>query len=498
MYCLINNLPVITKAATEIVMQMDRMKYRDIYFAIEQAATDPKIMLGGPMGFAILANEGSTTANKDTFFYDIFTSDVESFAPKFIDQLSGLDAPYKCSINIEVTIPRKLYVLWVDLRPIARIMNLEKYRGVEIRDLIVPVLKQSILFPELQVHCVSGNVYMMEIYQKLYSPYPSADYKTYQELCEIEDSVYKFNSAALLATQFVGGAEEADLVPFRAYISQILLDGGHFSKLSGNTALIGDYAIKKYIPGMEMRDPRLQIVTDVGPEVVETLVKAIIDKIGAKEAGLPRPIIEGGPRTPGPGSSSPGTPVDVQKKMNEFAELAQKTQISVVSYQLNIPGNFYLQKHTVYITTGKTNQVFIFDFFNNPVYEVLPFSPGPRDNRYIGLFAIIYFKLVDLWAMKLIKGLKLKSSPDDRRSIAGLDNKMKDLARQIDKVRNYTFEQAQADPLRVFQIDNFIGNHYVESVKKKKFIGRVMMAPFYLCDKKEMEKHPITTASHQM
>lgn len=145
------------------------------------------------------------------------------------------------------------------------------------------------------------------------------------------------------------------------------------------------------------------------------------------------------------------------------ARLLPSEQVTYTKYSLNIPVDFQLTKHSIYV-----NDEAICDVFNSTEYEMIPFTV--RDNvKYAGWAVVMRFIMIDIWVLRLMDSLL-------SGKLSGRINQLKAAAAQLRKQR------PEFDKL--FQMDNYEGRFIDEKIAKKKLYKQQYRMPNYMPAKK--------------
>lgn len=475
MYTQVNILPRVNKIAEKFVLDNDRLLYRDFFRLIEEYAAERKIIIGGPTGSDLLLKRAF---NKDNFTYDLYVDNVWTCAKEIADLLykSG-HTPHvdKTTINCETIVKNVEAMVHVNLRPIVRLSALPHVRGGNIRDIIRPVHMHG-HFAEKELPCLPGDLYLIDVYRKLYRPYPPMGAQPYSDLLSLEDSLFALAKSRLgdigngktggfaheedeqpvdpdvnevedetvvqpedqdavddlddfvedvaaeddVAAAVTGGVTEAFRLNWRQNAEKIILE----EVLRGsNYVLVGDYALKDI--GLDATNSRLQFLA--GDDITE-----YVAKIG-----------------------------NALRKNNVHSKL------EYVKYNLQLPNDFQTTKYTIYAIDHLDKRVSLLDVFNTLSFEMVPFTlskSGPLAGiRVGGLFVQLRFKFVDLWSMHFV--LSIGGQLDAAKT------RIEDIKRQIVTTRDTVLKKIANDPVSVFQLDNYAGVFIDEFVAKKKIIG---------------------------
>ena len=144
---------------------------------------------------------------------------------------------------------------------------------------------------------------------------------------------------------------------------------------------------------------------------------------------------------------------DLERRVSR---LARNYKVIAVKYTLNIPDDFQIVKHTIYLT-GAREQVAVADVFNSPAYELIPYS-CVNSVRVANPWVILRFLFIDIWVLRLVAHISKVDAATTAARVSAV------LAR-CDLLRTYIAKDLAA----TFQFD-YVGNYVNESVAKKKLI----------------------------
>jgi hypothetical protein len=469
MYQTVDVLPRVIKIADEFVIANDRLLYQDFFKRIEDYVYENKLIIGGNVGMDLLI---SREYNKDNFTYELYTEDPWRHAKSLADMLyKSAHTPHidKSTICVDTIIKNHEITISVNNRTLARLLSLPVVRGGSIGTVVSPINKPG-HFSEKEVPCMPPEVQLMNVYRRLYQPYPPTTHTTYTVLLEQEAKLYDMfsrtvlNSPAKHDVKTGGFLHNDDYEPMESpgnptwenetEVSpddidmgdevDYLVDGGadedsdpdiHHSGgadrskqninniiledviKNGDFLLIGDFAICGFKVSVEK--PRLQVLAADDIETYLTLIRKALGNHGVH------------------------------------------TQLEYTKYALQIPNDFQTYKYTIYASDGSGHRTSIMDIFNSLSFELVPFRKT-RGYKVAGIAALIRFKIIDLWSMWFVTTIGGDAESTKQR--------INDIIKQIVFLRS-SFVESLVSPENVFQLDNYLGVYLDEFVEKRNLIG---------------------------
>lgn len=367
-------------------------------------------------------------------------------------------------IYVDTNIKNKLVTIYVNMRPIAEIHKIGKYRDIKLIDLIGPILantlfyftkdksvggdaknssvvKSSSLAQEHRILCMSYEIQLIELYKHLYNTYPAMERRSYADIYNtvqivIEKIKPTFEAKAIGSAE--ASRESKGLGAFQNPLFQIIKEN------PTKFVIIGDYSIislaKFDVKPPKIDTPRLQLLTN--SEQLET----ICDRI-----------------------------------TNLLQRGGEKSKAIMSKFDLKIPNDKFLEKFTIYIMESESKRTPIADVYNSLDYDVVPFSEDASTRfRYSGIYATIRFKLIDVYASKLI--LALGTTNEDF-----IKAKISTTIAQIFELNDIATKLVIKDPFIVFQKENHAGLYIAENVLRKKLIkDQERLRKYFPYNKKEM------------
>jgi hypothetical protein len=438
--------------AVEFIIHNDRYRYIDAYFIIEDmiSAADQDILIGGPIAHSILlTSDEKKNITKDTFEYHIYIENPYEFAKKMCQKIyeslyyskkgeAGEKSSWIDTINVETNIINKIYTLWIDLRQIVRFISMDKYRRkVAIAALVKPIMKKSLFFDNIFLPLIAPEVLLIEIYQKLYNPYPTGgrDYKQYSQLLTQESKLFEIINAPPSSKDGAGPGRKPDednsssFYKMNKIIKDILMD--IIEELKDRAILIGDFSRT----GNDFKSGRLQLLSTSEPEDL----LSIIDNI-----------------------------------LNENKPTGEKIPLKIVKFDIHLPVDIFIKKSIIYAEVhSETNesQIPICEIFNSPSYELISTLPTTKTEiRRAGLAAQMRFRLIDIWVLLIIKGLNESCGKNNNFTEQQIRKSREELL--IIRQEFYKNLENSSNIFEVFPVEpsSYFGQYIDENVRKKMII----------------------------
>jgi hypothetical protein len=414
MYSLLNIIPDLIPEAEKFVINNDRNLYAPFFQAAEEFCIENRVIIGGQVGVDLLVGKPLT---KDSFYWELYTDDTFNTAKKLSKALYRVESPHVNSkyVALRTDLRHKEMTIMINTRQLFKIYSLDKYRGIELAKLMGPVLREGYLTKK-NISCIPEEMQLIEIYHTLYTP---AKAGKWVESLAAEQKIFDLigNNLEDKALMMVGGSAPQ--------INRQVVDKVLMEKIinQNNNVLIGDYALGLLDKGLP-HSPRVQFISDTP---IDDIAKAAEIVIGT---ALPNLATYG-------------------------------FKITFVKYPLNLPTDFQITKHTLYITMGK-EQSPIADVYNSSTFEMIPYW-NIKKIKIGNPWVLLRFRFIDLWVLKLISRL-------DSESAKFLRAKMIALLDDIKWLRKLTFKQLDNDATRLFQLSDYVGVYVNEIVAKKKLI----------------------------
>lgn len=345
MYTKHNLTPYLLDDAADYMLQNDRMLYAPLLQTMESYVQAHNIIIGGKVGCDLIVGR---QLNKDSFVFDLFAQEAEVASKELTDALYNTKiAHIDAGTVFRLTnIFNREYTISINNRYMIKVYNMDKYRNINLMDVVKPPQRVG-YFTQQPVKCIPEDLQLIEIYHVLHQPSKQG---LWSEAISVEEQLF---SQLQYLHQKYGGSPPADLQSMARAITQRLVS---LCPADKQRVLVGDCAIKLHMGLSIVQSDRVQILTDEDPEIIKREVDTLYN--------------------------------------------AKKFTTKLVKFSVNLPYDFRLTKHTVYIESdGK--QTALLDIYNAPDYEMIP-TTVLKNTRCGAHFVNMRFKLVDLWLLRLI------------------------------------------------------------------------------------------------
>lgn len=438
MYDLVNILANLIPDAEKFVLDNDRNLYTPFFQALEKFCINNNVLIGGVMGIDLLIGR---PMDRKSYFWELYTENPYDIAKRLAQELYSVKSPHinPKYIAMRTDLRHREMTIMINTRQLIKIYGLDRYRGLQLIKLMGPATRSSYYLQE-PIQCVPEEMQLIEIYRTLYTP---AKVKDWGIFLEAEKKIYDLvqDSLSEKATKVVKGRGTAPQIN-RSVVDQTIIE----KVIAGtDNVLIGDYAVAMLDSSRFdiAQSPRVQFISATPIDELATGIETVIGK------KLPNLIKYG-------------------------------FKITYIKYPLNLPTDFQITKHTLYINFGK-EQTPIVDVYNSSTFEMIPFwkpdgkSIGSSKGVKIGNpWVLLRFRFIDMWILKLISNIDADSSRFLRGKILSLLDSVHDL-------HDLAVEHLNSDPSRIFQLVDYVGVYINEAVAKKKFIKEVgeRFFPYY-------------------
>jgi len=152
------------------------------------------------------------------------------------------------------------------------------------------------------------------------------------------------------------------------------------------------------------------------------------------------------------------SPDDIKNSL----EKELKAKCKYVHYDLNLPVDMELKKYTFYIINGNFQSP-LFDMYNTITYDIVPIISDSDNVLSAGLFAIMRFKLIDLFSLRLILNL-----PKSNNKL--IISFIREIIEQTDTLRTSIAKILENNPLDIFKqsYSDYRGVYISDSRRRKK------------------------------
>ena len=459
--------------AEKFVMDNDRHLYDPFFEAAEKFCIKGGILIGGRTGIDLLIGAPLT---KDGYFWELYTDNAFETAKEFATMLSQVKSPHipARTVALRTDIKHREFTILVNANYLFKIYSMDRYRGVKLIEVMKPPTATGYFGGSVSV--IPDEIQLIDIYRTLYSP---SRMKNWERDLATEAVIY----AGVRAREkhiVVGGA-----IFNRSKCDEILLQklfkvrpkkssssaSSHRpsstpSPTSSSTPssphtpppqyiLIGDYAAHLWLMHQGHKSKGGQRLQFISADPIEALISKV-EKIIIHDKNAARKI---------------GAPFEAK--------------VSSVKFNLNVPSDFQITKHTLYVNF-QNEQIPIADVFNSTEYEAIPYILAPGGDTIVDTgdeivqlnetsvlysvgnpFVILKFIFIDIWIIRLLVGMSQSGKQEF------FQERILSLMLWADEIRKKTLELIQRDPLSVFQLSNYAGVSINETVAKKKFIKEI-------------------------
>ena len=403
--------------AKKFVLENDRAQYQPYFETAERFCSERGVVIGGLNGIKLLLGEPLT---KDSFFWELYCADTFAIAKDLVEVLYATKVNHIDSrtLNLQTNIKNREFTIAVDARILFKVYSLDMYRGVSLSNVMGSV--QCDGWFGSKVNVFPPAIVLISLYQNLYSPSKCGQW---EDSLTAEKSVYKKFIDEDGTDVKEGGFDKsvADDILLRSLLKDKRI------------VLIGDYAASKY--GL-VSGSRIQILTDIPPEELSAMTSRVLSE-----------------------------------EKNQLRRVkVTHTRTSYARFNLNIPSDFQISKHTMYAVVGG-EQIPLFDVFNSPEYEQIPYVV--IDKIQIATpYVLLRFVFIDIWIIKLIIGIEQVKNDAEVKKELGLKARINSLKALASKLRDYAESKLAVEPFHIFSMTT-IGVNTSETVAKKKLIANV-------------------------
>lgn len=351
----------------------------------------------------------------DDLIYTLYTENGYKDARDLTDQLVGVvDDPR--FLQMKTTFINEEYMIDYDKRPIVIIIQIEKYKGVNLFKIANP-----------DDHELSPEIQLIEVYHRLYDPLYA---NSWLELLRLEKTLLEETQSRYQRKVIAGGSNEIGSCKSKLIELHNALKIACLSWINeSNFILIGDLALQLISWGL------------FGTQIIN-----VSDKVQ---------II--------------GNLSQVEELLKRFLETHSRFTYSTRKQDLHLIGDRRAFKTTFYITAPCTDGLFekpFLDVFNSTDFELIPHLTSgrfqkkkdknfPKSIKIGNLFVLCRFTFIDLWIIRIIKHLKLVEP-------AYYDKVLMNIMERITKIKSSKYELTN----RIFGI-NYEGNWISEISAKK-------------------------------
>lgn len=468
MYGIFNPLKYVTDYAYEFAVSHDRNKYREYFVTAEEFIKENNLVLGGNISIDLMFSKSLytnkylsqiNTTNPFVIYSKAPFTYANQLADKFL-KLSPTDFP-STYVVINTLIPYKEIDIKVNDRALFKFINIPKYKGVLLFDLI-ETKEVNGLFYEYSKSKIKVLSYghLMDIYHRLYSP---SDAKNWIKLLEYESLL--FNQLRIEFTEKYtkiinknkekGDSNDDEIK--KSLLKSAITGGGINNKQLYNDIINLFTVVNDKKPSViivnigndNFNDSfgRLQIVTN---ESNISIIKQNVDKL--------------------------------IKKHNSNIE------INLSSVSVNILEDDFLKKYSLTLTINEKYKITILEIFNSLDYELIPYSIVEINNKKISLaniFVQLRFKFIDIWNLNIIlnimKGEKSEKLIKRIKLIIDEVNVLRETIKDIEFIlKNPDVENKDLLNFnKIFQIASYAGVYINARDYRKKMLDKTGFKPSF-------------------
>lgn len=368
--------------AAAFIMDNDRKMYRPFYEEAEKFCVANRVMLGGPIGIAVLLSQPLTPTSPPWNLYIGASGSTFDMAKKFAIAIAAARSPHvpAYTTTLRTDLKHVEYTVLVAARMLFKIHVLDAYRGVALSTIMKPVTRKGYYDHDILV--VPAEIQLISVYRDLYSP---ARFGQWADLRATESALV----AEWLGERSGGRRHKARSdQPAQSNPQSFARSFDFIKHLAPDDVLIGDHAASQLgVTGST--SSRVQFISSRSPEsICEALNR--IETSRSSRGGM---------------------------------------QFTHAKLALNID-DWRLTKHTIYVSNGRDQQP-IADVFNASAHEMIPVV-GAGQHRCAGVYVLLRFSMIDIWSLRIVASLSGKS----------LDARIAEIQKRVVGLRSL----AEADP----------------------------------------------------
>lgn len=370
----------IEKPAMDYIKK-ERAQYTTVYTTIESYCAKYKLILSNKYVLCDMVDAKNNVYNK---IYRVYTSNPLRHANDLTNIIyeQMKDDKYAAYTRMKTLKENEEFSIEYNLRQMVVICKVQKHKQTEPIELIKPVDIEKLLY-------MPSEIELIDVYHTLYDPSQYCDWGEAEEFEKrLFDQVLQRKDRGILGA---GNCKERKKHALEAMKIDIVL---RWLPDQSDTILLGPWACDwlKYGKKICVQHGKIQLISNM-------------------------------------------TPDKLLQQLKKFAAAHSKFDVSMREQELHIPKDFRTTRTTYYIHVdtphGITEKPFL-DLFNSAAFEVVPCVQV--DGVSIGTrYVLLRFLFIDLWVIRIIKGMGLLSA-----SI--LQKKIDELWTMIEFIREqYTF-----------------------------------------------------------
>lgn len=264
---------------------------------------------------------------------------------------------FECSeiIYMKTVIPYEEFEISVLNRPVVRVMNYPQIKGTDTKK-IFKSNRSKIL--NYNVLTLDPEIELIEIYHKLYMPYP----EKWEQNKKLETQLFSIIDKKYDRVRISGGAEKK-MTRHEINVASREIRDAIFAALKFNDLgiLIGYWGVYELGAISDPEFEKIQLLTDKDAEFMEGQLTNIIK--------------------------------------DDFPELEFTSKIE----PLYIPNDLGIRRTTFYVYVSD-NRIPVLDTFNSLQYEIVPFVESAEKKIHVGTGPVISrFLLIDSWILNVLR-----------------------------------------------------------------------------------------------
>jgi len=168
MYKTINTHEGLKPIADTFIMENDRNLYRPFFECAEEYASIHRMVLGGTISVDLLIGAPFT---RNSFFWEFYCDNTFLNARGLAEAISRTRSTHipARTTALVTNIKHREFAISVNARMLFKIYSLDKYRGVNLINIIKPIICGS-YFKNIQIQCIPEYMQLINIYRTLYTP----------------------------------------------------------------------------------------------------------------------------------------------------------------------------------------------------------------------------------------------------------------------------------------------------------------------------------------
>lgn len=246
------DVTTIIPAAEEFVMANDRSLYEPFFETAEKFIAQNDILIGGKTACDLAAGR---PLNRDSFFWELYCDSTYSISRQLAVALANTRSPHvpARTTELQTNIKHVEFSIFINARPLFKIYELNKYRGVKLAEVMTPHILTG--YYGNTIKCISNELLLVDIYRQLYSPSRLAEWTS---ALDTESKLFAANTTAT-----TGGAENI----VDKFVKNIPKDA----------VIIGDYALA--LMGRTPTGRKIQIISEIsGEEILKRFPRTTVEK----------------------------------------------------------------------------------------------------------------------------------------------------------------------------------------------------------------------------